>query len=161
MLFARGASGCLTAIITYVTYVLLIPVSHAEVISIGTTQGLAFGDFVAGNGGSVSVVTGGGRSTTGGVFLIPSSEGIPARFTITGAAFTTYTIQLPPNDTVMLTGPGFDMVVNDFISTPSGAGGQLDASGNQILSVRATLLVGSGQASGDYTGNFSVIVEYN
>lgn len=158
MPFTRIAPGCITAIMIYV---LVVTDSHAEAISIGTTQGLAFGDFVAGNGGSVSVGTGGIRSTTGGVFLIPSSEGISARFTITGSAFSTYTIQLPPNDTVMLTGPGIDMAVNDFISAPSGAGGQLDASGTQILNVGATLLVGSGQESGDYTGNFSVIVEYN
>lgn len=158
MPFTRIVPGCVT---TIVICVLAITDSHAEAISIGTTQGLAFGDFVAGNGGSVSVATGGARSTTGGVFLIPSSEGIAARFTITGSTLATYTIQLPANDTIMLTGPGIDMAVNDFISTPSGAGGQLDASGTQILNVGATLLVGSGQASGDYTGNFNVIVEYN
>lgn len=158
MPFTRIAPGCVTAIMMYV---LVITNSHAEAISVGTTQGLAFGDLVAGNGGSVSVGTDGTRSTAGGVFLIPSSDGTPARFTITGSAFSTYTIQLPPNDTVMLTGPGIDMTVTDFISTPSGAGGQLDASGTQLLNVGATLLVGSGQASGDYTGNFSVIVEYN
>lgn len=158
MLFTRGASGCLVAVLIFV---LAITHSHAEVISISNTQGLAFGDFVAESTGSVTVGTEGARSATGGVFLIPSSQGLPARFTISGSAYATYTIQLPPNDTVKLTGPGIDMTVNNFVSSPSGAGGQLDASGAQTLNVGATLLVGSGQASGDYTGSFSVIVEYN
>ena len=134
---------------------------RAESISIGNTQGLSFGDFVAGTGGSVSVSAAGARNAGGGVFLIPSSEGIPARFTINGSPHATYTIQLPPDDTVYLTGPGNDMAINDFVSTPSGAGGQLDASGTQTLNVGATLYVGSSQTSGDYSGSFSVIVEYN
>lgn len=141
--------------------IFLLSTATLAEITITNTQGLAFGDFVAGNGGSVSVSTGGARSASGGVFLIPSSEGLAASFTVNGSSLATYSIQLPANDTVFLTGPGADMAINDFVSNPSGAGGQLDVVGTQTLSVGATLTVGSGQVSGDYTGSFSVTVEYN
>lgn len=139
----------------------LAAINLLEAISITNTQGLAFGSFVAGSGGAVTVSTEGVRSASGDVFLIPSSEGLAAHFTVSGAADATYSIQLPANDAVFLTGPGVDMAVNDFISSPSGAGGQLDSGGSQTLSVGATLTVGSGQVSGDYSGSFSVTVEYN
>lgn len=53
------------------------------------------------------------------------------------------------------------MWLTNFTSQPSGAGGQLDGGGVQVLSVGATLEVGSSQTSGDYSGSFSVIVNYN
>lgn len=130
-------------------------------IAIENTQALSFGSFVAGNGGSVTVSTSGGRSAGGGVMLIPSSQGTAAQFTISGDANATYTIELPGNGFVTLTGSGADMLINDFTSTPSGAGGQLDGGGSQILSVGGTLSVGSDQVPGAYSGSFSVTVNYN
>lgn len=130
-------------------------------IAIENTQALSFGSFVAGNGGSVTVSTSGKRSAGGGVMLIPSSQGAAAQFTVSGDPNATYTIQLPGNDFVKLTGPGADMLINDFTSTPSGAGGQLGAGGSQTLSVGGTLSVGSDQVPGDYSGTFSVTVNYN
>ena len=135
--------------------------SSALVIAIQNTQGLAFGSFVAGSGGSVTVSTSGGRSANGGVLLIPSSTSSAAQFTVTGDANATYTIQLPSNDFVKLTGPGSDMVINDFTSSPSGAAGQLSAGGSQTLLVGGTLNIASGQSPGNYSGSFTVIVDYN
>lgn len=140
---------------------LVAPNSWALDIAIQNTQGLSFGSFVAGSGGSVTVSPSGVRSAIGAVLLIPSSDGLPAAFTVTGDASTAYTIQLPDNDFVNLTGPGGDMVINDFTSDPSGVNGQLSAGGSQTLSVGGTLNVGSGQVSGEYSGTFSVIVNYN
>lgn len=141
--------------------VLAVSTSTAAAISIQNTQGLSFGSFVAGSGGTVTVSTSDARTAGGGVMLIPSSDGAAARFTVSGDANATYTIQLPGNDFVKLTGSGTEMAVNDFTSSPSGAGGQLDAGGSQTLSVGATLSVGSGQPSGDYSGSFTVTVNYN
>ena len=95
------------------------------------------------------------------MLLIPSSAGAAAQFTVSGDANATYTVQLPGNDFVKLTGPGGDMLINDFVSSPSGAGGQLSAGGSQTLLVGATLNVASGQVAGQYSGSFSVIVDYN
>lgn len=140
--------------------VLMAPSVRAE-IAIQNTQSLAFGSFVAGVGGTVAVDTNDMRSASGDVMLIPSSAGQAAKFTVTGDPNATYTIELPANDFVKLTGPGADMVINDFTSTPSEAGGQLSAGGSQTLSVGAALQVGSGQTAGQYSGSFMVIVNYN
>ncbi|WP_417545413.1 DUF4402 domain-containing protein [Marinobacter sp.] len=130
-------------------------------IAIQNTRALSFGSFVAGSAGTVTVSTGDVRSASGGVMLIPSSMSTAAQYTVSGDPNATYTIQLPTNDYVKLTGPGVDMVLNAFTSSPSGAAGQLDAGGSQTLSVGATLSVGSGQIPGDYSGSFTVIVNYN
>ncbi|MFC2992789.1 DUF4402 domain-containing protein [Halomonas tibetensis] len=133
----------------------------AQEIAIQNTRGLSFGSFVAGSGGSVAVSPSGLRSAGGDVLLIRSGEGIAAEFTVTGDTQATYTIQLPGDDFVTLTGPGSDMVINAFTSAPSGAGGQLSAGGSQALTVGGTLNVGNAQTPGDYAGSFSVIVNYN
>lgn len=130
-------------------------------IAITDTQALSFGSFVADSGGSVTVSTNGNRNAGGSVVLIPSSQGTAAEFTVSGDPGATYTIQLPGNDFVSLTGPGVDMFVNDFTSNPSGAGGELGAGGSQVLSVGGTLNVGSDQTPGSYSGGFSVTVNYN
>lgn len=130
-------------------------------IAIANTQTLSFGSFVAGNGGSVAVSTSGARNASGDVYLIPSSEGTAAQFTVSGDPDATYTIQLPGNNFVKLTGPGADMVINDVVSSPSGAGGQLGGSGSQTLSVGGELSVGSGQTPGNYSGSLTVTVNYN
>ncbi len=141
---------------------MVVPTSWALLeIAIENTQALSFGSFVAGNGGSVTVSTSGNRNAGGGVVLVPSSQGTAAQFTVSGDPNATYTIQLPGNDFVKLTGPGVDMLINDFTSTPSGVGGLLDAGGSQTLSVGGTLTTGSDQAPGDYSGSFSVTVNYN
>lgn len=155
--------SCLPKILAGVALAtVMVPTSWALLdIAIGNTRALSFGSFVAGNGGSVTVSTNGNRNAGGSVVLIPSSEGIAAQFAVSGDPDTTYTIQLPGNDFVSLTGPGMDMFVNDFTSTPSGAGGQLGTGGSQVLSVGGTLNVGSNQTPGSYSGSFSVTVNYN
>ncbi|MEX0604489.1 MAG: DUF4402 domain-containing protein [Marinobacter sp.] len=130
-------------------------------IAIENVQSLSFGNFVAGTGGSVTISTSGNRNAGGGVILIPSAQGTAAQFTVSGDPDATYTIQLPGNDFVSLTGPGIDMPVNNFTSSPSGVGGQLGAGGSQDMSVGGTLSVGSDQAPGSYSGTFSVTVNYN
>ena len=135
--------------------------SWALEMAIQNNQELSFGSFVAGSGGSVTVSTSGARSASGGVLLIPSSAGAAAQFTVSGDANATYTIQLPGNDFVKLSGPGGDMFINEFTGSPSGAAGQLSAGGSQSLLVGGTLSIASGQAPGQYAGSFSVTVDYN
>jgi hypothetical protein len=124
-------------------------------------QSLSFGRFVADNGGSVTVSAKGNRSAGGNVVLMPSNQVTAALFMVSGDPDATYTVQLPSNDFVTLTGPGVDMVVGSFTSIPSGAGGQLGTVGSQTLSVGATLKVGRRQTPGGYSGSFSVMVDYN
>jgi len=136
--------------------------SRAADIAISNTQALAFGKFVAGSGGSVTVNVSGGRSASGGVLLIASGGGTVAQFNITGNPNATYAVTLPDNDVVTITiaGGGSSMAVNGFVSSPA-ATGTLNGGGAQTLKVGATLTVGAGQAVGNYSGTFNVIVVYN
>src|SRR5690554_7376783 len=85
-------------------------------ITITTTQDLAFGQFVAGLGGTVAVSTTGAVTSTGDVFPIPSSSGLAAQFLIGGNVDATYSIQLPADGAVNLIGPGANMALTDFVS---------------------------------------------
>jgi hypothetical protein len=83
-----------------------------------------------------------------------------AKFTVNGETGYTYTITLPDDNTVTISGPGEeDMTVTGFTSNPDGTG--VLAGGTQTLYVGATLNVGENQAAGDYTGTFNVTVAYN
>lgn len=137
-----------------------VPVIHAAELTIDNTQGLSFGSFVAGSSGSVSVNNSGLRSAAGGVVLIPSSHGLAAEFTITGKPDRAYSIGLPLNGVVTMTGPGSDMSVDDFTREPSDAWPKLPQSGTQTLSVGGTLNAGANQTPGAYSGTFTVTVDY-
>lgn len=135
-------------------------VSWAAVIAISNTQGLAFGKFVAGAAGTVTVSPAGVRSGSGGVVLVPSGAGAAAQFAVSGDANVAYAISLPADGTVSLASGANSMAVNTFTSSPS-LTGTLGAGGGQALSVGATLSVGSNQAIGSYSGAFDVTVNYN
>jgi hypothetical protein len=134
--------------------------TRAEAQSIVNGSGLSFGAFLAGSGGTVVVGAGNSRSKTGGVFLLlQGGSAAAAQFTVSGTPGAAYAISLPANGTVALTGPGADMALNGFVSSPS-PGGILSGGGNQLLSIGATLSVGSNQTPGSYSGTFNVTVTY-
>jgi hypothetical protein len=131
-------------------------------LNIVSTQGLTFGKFAAGTGGTVTISTNGARSRTGNVILLASDTGTAAAFTVSDTdpanATLTYVITLPANDTVTISSGGNSMAVNSFVSNPSGSG--MLSGGSQSVTVGATLTVGANQPAGNYTGSFSVIVDY-
>ena len=83
-----------------------------------------------------------------------------ARFTVSGLPSQAYTVALPDDVTVVLTGPGTDMAVTGFThdatGTLSSAATQPDGFG-----VGATLNINAEQAAGSYSGSFDVTVSYN
>ena len=128
-------------------------------IAITAVNQLDFGKFAGFTGGNVVMTAGGSRSFTGTV-VAGVNAGNAASFSVTGDAGSTYAITLPTSAT--LTGPGTDMVVGTFISSPTVvAGGTLNGSGAQTLSVGATLVVPASQVAGNYSGTFDVTVAYN
>jgi hypothetical protein len=136
-------------------------------IAITKTADLVFGKLAVGNtGGTVTIsptntVTIGGAGHT--ITQPTSDSGNPAAagFTVTGEPAMTYSITLPADGAITLTDSvtSSTMAVNGFTSG-LGATGTLTA-GTQNLKVGATLTVGNSQASGTYTGSFSVTVAYN
>ena len=138
------------------------PASWAGPMGIGgSTQPLAFGSVVAASGGSVTVAVNPlGRSGSGGVVLLPSGSWSAASFSVTGDPSATYAITLPANGVVALTSGANSMAVDNFTSSPA-ATGQLGGGGSQTLMVGATLSVAGNQASGSYSGSFTLTVNYN
>lgn len=133
----------------------------AAEISVGNTEPLSFGKFAAGSGGSVLITASGARSTTGGVALLSSGPGAPARFELTGDPNTAYSVTLPANGAVSLTSSGGQsMSLSDFSVSP-GATGQFSALGRGSLTVGARLNVNPQQPSGNYSGDFVLYVDYN
>jgi predicted RecA/RadA family phage recombinase len=137
------------------------PYGRAQ-IAISNAGALAFGKFAAGSGGTVTVSTSGARTSSGGVVLLSSGAGAAAAFNIsdpdTGNLTKTYIITLPANGTVALASGSNSMAVNDFVSDPSGS--SIMVTGTQTLTVGATLSVGANQPVGNYSGSFSVTVNY-
>ena len=129
-------------------------------LAIVNTEPLSFGKFAAGSGGSVLVLPSGARSAAGGVALLSSGAGSPARFEVSGDPSAVYAITVPANGTVTLTSSGGQtMPLSDFsVSPPTG---QLNASGRQSVAVGARLTVNPLQPSGNYSGSFVVYVDYN
>ncbi|HVP40048.1 MAG TPA: DUF4402 domain-containing protein [Candidatus Saccharimonadales bacterium] len=137
-------------------------VTMITAIGIARTSHLNFGSVVAGALLGTVVQTAAAspvRSATGGTTLGSASAVTPATFNVTGQANNTYAITLPSSAITISDGPD-NMGVDTFTSSPSGTG-TLDGSGAQTLYVGATLHVGASQASGVYSGSFSVTVTYN
>ncbi len=119
--------------------------------------------------GTCILTPAGTRSITGGVTL-PATIGTvtAAEFTVSGTPGYTYAITLPPPAYELTitntTGTGGEtMIVKTFTSNPSGTG-TLDGSGEQILTVGATVIVDALQVAGVYVSDadgFDVTVNYN
>jgi hypothetical protein len=138
-------------------------------IAIANGSALKFGLIIpsVGTAGTVTIdptLTGyPSRSFTVVTLLSGAGGADPSSFAVTGSDSLTYAITLPENGVVTLTGPGGadPMTVNDFVSSPTVAAGGALTSGAQTLKVGATLGVGAAQATGNYTGSYTVTVAYN
>jgi len=129
-------------------------------INLVAQNGIVFGDIsVSSISGSVTIDVDGSRTTTGGATVNSNTSATPARYEVTGDPNAVYNITLPVS-VIITSSAGDNMVVDNFISSPS-AGSQLDSAGRQNLTVGATMRVGSFQPFGAYTGVMATTVEYN
>ncbi len=136
-----------------------------------TNSGLIFGDvFANATGGNVVLDPATDlRTTTGALVLGTLSPTNSAALKVSGKRNATFTITLPTNGTVTLTGPGTAMALNGFtaavgaVALTSPFTSQLPNASSATLTfkVGGTLVVGPNQTDGDYTGTFSVTVAYN
>jgi Domain of unknown function (DUF4402) len=127
-------------------------------ISIALVSDMNFGDVVAG-AGTVVLTPAGGRSVTGSTNLGNPLNVSAATFTVSGQGSATYAITLPGSANI--TSGANTMSVGTFTSNPAVGAGLLSAGGSQTLTLGATLTVAAVQATGSYSGPFSVSVNYN
>lgn len=110
----------------------------------------------------VAASSAGTRSATG-VVLVNTDAGSAAKFTVTGESGTSYTLTLPSaaatiTHTVDNTKT---MTIDTWTSSLAALTSGSLASGTEVVYVGGKLHVGASQATGSYTGTFSVAVEYN
>ncbi len=129
---------------------------------------LDFGSIIAsGTAGTVRLQPDGTRTRTGGATLAGNGAE-PARFAGLGTPNRQVNISLGANS-IFITGPGAPMRVRDFeigstptaiLSTTPTRFTIASALGNYNFPVGATLEVGANQAPGDYSGTFTVTLNY-
>ena len=129
---------------------------------------LDFGSIIAsGTSGTVRLAPDGSRTRTGGVTLA-GNGGEPARFAGLGTPNRQVNISLGSNS-IWITGPGNRMRVRDFeigstptaiLSTTPTRFSIASALGNYNFPVGGTLEVGANQTPGDYSGTFTITLNY-
>ncbi len=128
-----------------------------EPLAITAGAGMDFGD-VAGDADNATTVSlsSGGIATAG---TGANASGSPAAgvFNVTGEDTLAYDITLPTS-TLLTGGGGADMTVNGFTDSEGGSASLVAGSGT--FNVGAVLNINAGQGAGNYTGTYSVIVEY-
>jgi hypothetical protein len=125
-------------------------------LTITNTSALSFGTLAASTAGTVTISTAGARSVTGGVTELGGTISAAA-FTVTGIVDAVYTIGLPAS--VVLTGAGDPMTVDNIVSSPATTG-TLTA-GTSALTVGGILNVNAAQAAGTYQNTTDLVVTVN
>lgn len=129
-------------------------------IGVAETTEMNFGDIQPEAGPTtVTLSTAGVATPTGATIVTGSpSQGI---FTVTGTEAATYSITLPADGTVTLSGPGPAMNVDGF-NHDAGATPAIGVGGSSTLSIGAILSVAGSvtQTAGDYSGSYDVTVDY-
>lgn len=136
--------------------------SAQQQVVLGNARGLDFGRFVAGGGGTIILSPSGLRSRTGTVILLNSPNTGQAVFNVgksnSGNGNKVVSISLPANGSTRLASGANSMAVGNFVNTPSGLAAI--PVGGTTLAIGATLTVAPNQAPGNYSGTFSLTVNY-
>lgn len=128
---------------------------------------LVFGRVVrptSGDGHAIIAASAGAQTSgTGGAVALDTSSTKPAKFTIDGEGGASVNVTIPPS--FNMTGPGTAIAVQTShdLTTPAATllSGSLGSAGSKAFYVGGDATIPSGQASGNYSGTFSVTVTYN
>ena len=136
-----------------------------EALSATETDQLNFGRFsTETNGGNIIISPDGNRSSQGSVILVNGPHS-PGKFQVTGAPEASFVIQLPDGPSPLIhQGSNKTMMVESWISDPPvGEGPATLTNGSQLISIGATLSVGSYDENpvGMYSGTFQLTFAYN
>jgi hypothetical protein len=127
-------------------------------------QPLAFGSIIKdADGGTVKIAAGTGDVSYTNLPDQLATTTSAASFKVTGEAGYVFSLALPLDDVVELTGPAgstpmsidaFNSTINDDTNNTIPSGGEVN------FNVGATLTVNPSQSAGNYTGTFDVTVTY-
>ena len=127
-------------------------------VSINESEALDFGTILSPTDGEkkVTIAPAGSRSSDDDSILVDSNKGKAAVFNVKGAENQRINIQTISPTT--LTGAGSPMTVDNFVTDPAS---ELTLSGTSgQIKVGADLTVGENQDKGDYTGSYTITVNY-
>ncbi|MCU0455228.1 MAG: DUF4402 domain-containing protein [Bacteroidales bacterium] len=125
-------------------------------ITLTAVNTLHFGTMFNNVGGTVTVPPTGARTSVGVNLSALAPTYSAGSFTVGGEAGFSYAITLPADGTVTISNGAVTMAINGF-NHDAGATPAVP----QTFNVGAVLTVAAGQASGLYTGTYSVTVAYN
>ena len=126
-------------------------------VRVTTQADMDFGDVLtSAASGTVVLATDGSVSGNGGAYVFDNTNAQAAAFRVTGERFEAYNVTLPTSVTLTEVGGG-SMSLTSFSHNSLGV---LANNGQEDFNVGATLNVSADQAQGDYTGSFTVSVDY-
>jgi hypothetical protein len=137
-----------------------VSATNIQAISISGNSSIDFGTFYAptsGSGGSVIIAPDGTRSSPQGKVTLAGGSPSAASFSVGGSPNTAYTVTVSSPGT-LTNGSGASMAIGSF--THDNTDDALPASGSETINIGASLTVPKNQASGTYTGTFTVTVDY-
>ena len=152
-LTVSGATGAMAADATGTANATI-----AAAITIAQTTQMSFGSVSpsATQAGTV-VLAAAGTTTDSNVTRLSGASAAAGTFTVEGANSATYAVTLPSTAVTRTSGAN-SMTATTFTTNATGT---LSGSGSEVFGVGATLNVGAAQASGSYSGNYTVTVNYN
>ena len=164
LLVAAGAAALSAGLYTTAASAASInSVADARVIAaliLGQTNGINFGDVVAGTAAStIQLDTTGTPTVTLGDAQLAGGAVLAGAYTLNGQIDKSYSITLPNLPDNITSGGGDTMTVTGFVHN-AGAAPALDGAGVGGFNVGATLNMSAGQPAGVYTGAWPLTVNY-
>jgi len=136
------------------------PVSGSTVapIAISETTALSFGKIEPSSVGGTLAVSTGGVTTAINVTELAGGSISQGVFTVTGDGGAAFSVTLPSS--AALTSGSYSMTVNNF-QHDAGVSPAIGGGGSKAINIGATLNVGADQGGGNYSGSYTISVNYN
>jgi hypothetical protein len=144
-------------------HTIAVQVTLAQPLEVEETQSMHFGSILARNGGTVVVDPDSGDLTWSGVTIFDSTSGEKGIFKVTGIGGRQVNITIPNNSTTLTRVGGTETMKVTNIKLNTSKITLPDVSfdeASEYFSVGGTLTVGANQASGTYSGTYTVNVSY-
>ena len=145
-----------TAVVSAATVTADADANVVQALLITQTSGMNFGDISESGGGTVTLNLDGTRTAGAGTDALVGGGNAAGVYNISGGDTKAYTLSFPPTATVT-EGGGATMTVDNFVHDADGTA----LSTGENFNLGADIGIASGQATGAYSGTYTITVEYN